>query len=64
MTQGQLLLNACRRRPMTYGDLLALGISTAPWKRIAESARHLKPGERLVRGTDRRGLVTFAVKRG
>lgn len=64
MSQGQQLLNACRRRAMTYGDLLALGVSTCPWRRLSEAERHLKPGERIVRGTNKRGLVTFAVKRG
>jgi hypothetical protein len=64
MSQGQQLLQAIRRRAMTYGDLLALGISTCPWRRLEEAKHHLKPGERIVRGTNRRGLVTFAVKRG
>jgi hypothetical protein len=61
MTQGQKLLQACRRKAMTYGDLLALGVSTCPHKRLAEARRYLKQGERLLRGTNKRGLVTFSV---
>jgi hypothetical protein len=65
MTQGQTLLQAIRKRAMTYGDLLALGVSTCPWRRLQEAERHLKPGERIVRKTNARGLVTLrAVKLG
>jgi hypothetical protein len=62
MTQGQKLLQACRRKAMTYGDLLALGVSTCPWRRLEEAKRYLKPGEMLVKG-ERKGLVTYRVVR-
>lgn len=63
-TQGQRLLHACRQRAMTYGDLLALRISTAPWKRLEEAAHHyLREGERLIRGKNAKGLVVFRVTR-
>lgn len=50
------------RRP-TYLDLLVLGISTCPWKRLQEPAAQaaLRKGERLVRGIDDRGRVVFMV---
>lgn len=58
-TQGRRLIEACKRRPRTYMELLALGISVCPWKRIRES---LGADEAIVKG--KRGeLVTWAVKR-
>lgn len=63
-TQGQKLLDACRKRWMTYGDLLWLGVSTCPHKRMAEAAKHhLREGEQLVRRLNHRGLVVFRVLR-
>jgi hypothetical protein len=63
MTQAEILYRHLRRRAMTTMEMLALGVSVAPWKRIAEGRHHLKPGERIVKG-ERKGLVTYAVKRG
>lgn len=64
MTQGQQLLQACRRKAMTYLDLQLLGVSTSPHKRIEEAARrYLKPGERLDRRINKDGRVTFKVVR-
>lgn len=63
MSQGMQLIAAIRRKAMTYGDLLALRVSTCPHKRIAEVAHRLQ-GERIVRKTNADGLVTFrCVKR-
>jgi hypothetical protein len=59
MTQGTDPPPSDPPRAMTYGDLLALGVSTCPWRRLQEAERHLKPGERIVRKTNARGLVTF-----
>lgn len=65
MTQGQILLQACRRKEMTYGDLQALGISTSPHKRLVEAAaRYLKPFETLRRRVNKAGLIAFKVVRG
>lgn len=64
MTQAHLLVNAIRRRPMTYLELEALKVSACPWKRISESGhRWLKAGEQIVRKTGRDGLVRIAVVR-
>lgn len=58
--QGRQIIAELMRRPMTYGDMLALGISVCPWKRVSES---LKPGEQLVRKEGRDGLVRWRVRR-
>jgi hypothetical protein len=52
-------------RTPTYGDLLSSGISTCPWKRLEEPGAQaaLKPGERIVRGMDAKGRVTFQITR-
>jgi hypothetical protein len=58
-TQGRRLIEACKRKPRTYMELLSMGISVCPWKRIRES---LACNEVIVKG--KRGeLVTWAVKR-
>ena len=46
-TQGSRLIAHLKRRPMTYLDMLMLGISTCPHKRVAES---LREGELLAKG--------------
>ena len=46
-TQGRRLIAALKRRAMTYGDMLGMGISTCPHKRVAES---LREGELLAKG--------------
>jgi hypothetical protein len=56
-TQGRLIIDALKRRPYTYGDMLALRVSTSPWKRVRECLRH---DERLVKG-ERKGLTTWRV---
>ncbi len=65
MTQCEQLIRALRRRPMTYGDLLALRVSTSPWKRLSEAAHlYLKPHEsldRFKRQCD--GLTVFKIVR-
>jgi len=63
-THAQKLLSALRRRSMTYMELLQLGVSTCPHKRLAEGAHHLKPGERLERKKNAHGLVVLRVTRG
>ena len=65
MTQCERLIRELRRRPMTYGDLLALRVSTSPWKRLAEGAHlYLRPHEalhRFKRAKD--GLTVFKIVR-
>jgi hypothetical protein len=63
MTQAEQLYAAIRLRPMTTMELLQMGVSVAPWKRISEGVHHLKPGERVVKERNWRGLVTYAVKK-
>lgn len=45
-TQGRKLISALKRRGMTTLEMLQLGISVCPWKRISEA---LQPGELLVK---------------
>ena len=63
-TQGRALIAALKRRPMTYMELLALGLSVCPWKRVSES---LRPDEKLVKGKryiqPGQYLTTWSVKR-
>ena len=57
-TQGARLVGyirgfwATQGRGPTYLDLLLLGYSTCPWRRLNEPGAQaaLKPGERIVRG--------------
>lgn len=48
-THAEQLVRAIRRRQHTYGDLLALQVSTAPWKRFRRKSD---------------GLVVFRIVRG
>lgn len=59
-TQAERIFVHLRRRPHTYMEMVALGISSCPWKRIKEYAHQLKDGEELVRG-ERNGLVTYRI---
>lgn len=38
-TQGQRLLAHLKRKPHTYLEMLMLGISTCPWRRVREALR-------------------------
>lgn len=60
LTQGQRLLAHLRRRPHTYMDMLRLGISICPWKRIPDA---LTQQDRLVKGLDAKGRTTWRVVR-
>jgi hypothetical protein len=59
-TQGRTLIEQLKKRPHTYMEMLAYGVSVSPWKRIKES---LIFTERLEKG-QRRGLTTWRVVRG
>lgn len=59
-SQGQLLAQHLRREPMTYMQMLKLGISTSPWKRVDEWLT-LHPKWRLIKATNARGLITWRV---
>lgn len=62
-TQGQCIVAALERKPHTYGDMLRLGLSTSPWRRVLEALKH-RGDRRLIKGTNARGLVTWRVVRG
>lgn len=59
-TQGRQLIAHLKRRPMTYLEMLMLGISVAPWMRVRES---LREGEHLYKRKNDRGLTTWFVTR-
>jgi hypothetical protein len=59
-TQGQKLIAALKRRSMTNLELLMLGVSTCPWKRIRES---MPEGWRLDITKNPRGLNVYRVVR-
>jgi hypothetical protein len=62
-TQGRRVIEALMRRPHTYMEMLHLGVSTCPQKRVAECLRaHEKivKGSRCVGGRD---LTTWQVVR-
>ena len=57
-TQGRLLIDALKRAPHTYMDMLRHGLSISPWKRIAES---LRADERIEKAQDSKGRTTWRV---
>jgi hypothetical protein len=57
-TQGRRLIAVLKRKSMTTMEMLSLGISVAPWKRIAEQ---LRPDEHLVKRKNERGLTVYRV---
>lgn len=60
MTQGRKLIAHLKRRPMTYMQMLMLGISTCPQKRVWEC---LQQGEYLHKRKNARGLVEWYITR-
>lgn len=60
MTQGRRLIEHLKRRAMTYGEMQALGISTSPQKRVAES---LYERESLVKTKGHDNLIRWRVRR-
>ena len=57
-TQGRRIIEHLKRRPMTYMEMQMLGISTCPWRRVAEC---LAPDERLLKLRSN-GRVRWKVK--
>ncbi len=57
-TQARLLIAALKRKPHTYMQMLAHGVSCSPWKRVQEG---LRADEKLVKGRTRQGLTTWRV---
>lgn len=62
-TQGRCVVEALKKRQMTYGDMLALGVCNSPWKRASEWLdRH--PDHKLLKGSRQVGdrwLTTWRV---
>lgn len=58
LTQGRQIIRELKRRAMTYGEMLALRISTSPQKRVVES---LKSDEQILKTKGRDGLVRWRV---
>lgn len=56
--QGRRLISMLKTRSMTTMELLQLGISTCPWKRIDEC---LQEGEKLTKHKNQRGLNVYRV---
>ena len=40
-TQGRCLIQALKRKPHTYMEMLRIGVSTSPWKRVQECLREI-----------------------
>ena len=57
-SQGRRIIRHLRKKPHTYMEMLMLGISVCPQKRVVEAMRD---GEIIVKGK-RNGLVTWAVR--
>jgi hypothetical protein len=57
-TQGRLLIERLKVKPHTYMAMLRYGISTSPWKRVAECLRH---DEVLLKTPDSKGRTTWRV---
>ena len=61
-TQGELIAHHLKRRPMTYMQMHALGVSTSPQKRAVEwLARH--DVWKLAKAKRGDGLVTWRLVR-
>lgn len=60
-TQGKLIVRALKRRPHTYMQMLALGVSVCPWRRVEEAMRLHFSDHELVKGKTREGHTTWRV---
>lgn len=63
-TQGKVLVQALKRRPHTYMEMMRYGVSVCPWKRIQEALRVHYPGHQIAKGRNRQGLITWRVVAG
>lgn len=64
-TATNLIAAQLKARPMTYMEMLRLGLSTSPWKRVAEWLE-FHPHWRLMKGVrcvGRKTLVTWRLVR-
>lgn len=57
-TQGRIVIEALKQRPMTYRQMLNLGVGNSPWRRCTEC---LRKDEELLRVPGADGLVRWRV---
>ena len=57
-TQGRVMIEALKRRPMTYRQMIEHGPGLSPWKRVKES---LADGESVIVTEGADGLVRWRV---
>lgn len=57
-TQGRRLIAALKKKPHTYMEMLRIGVSTSPWKRVQEC---LRESEALVKTIGDDGLTRWRV---
>ena len=62
-TQGRLLIEALRKRPHTYLEMLRYGLSTSPWKRITECLHDTEAVKKEHRTVNGKRLVTWRIVR-
>ncbi len=65
MTKTEHIVGWLKDRPMTYGAMLRMSLSTSPWKRVAEWLER-NPKWKLRKGTVTRGgqvLTTWRIVR-
>ena len=58
-TQGRCVIAALKQRPMTYRQMLNLGLGNSPWKRVGECLDAERETLLKVPGAD--GLVRWRV---
>lgn len=59
-TQGRIVIEELKRRPLTYRQMLNLGVGNSPWKRVAEC---LNEKEQLIKAKGADGLIRWSVRR-
>ncbi len=58
-TQGRIVIEELKRRPLTYRQMLNLGVGNSPWKRARECLHKDKEQILRVKGAD--GLIRWRV---
>ena len=56
--QGRRIIAALKRKPHTYMQMIALGVSSCPWRRAQEC---LSPTEQIHKAKNKAGLITWRV---
>ena len=58
-TQGRLIIAALKQRPMTYRQMLNLGVGNSPWRRATECLDESR--EQIVKAKGAHGFITWRV---